>query len=192
MRSRGGSAGDRRRGGARARGERGRTVPPHRGVAARARRPHHRPAVAPAFVPPLAPEAPRLARRAARPDPLGPRIGRPARERGTSTRAGDLAVVVGAAALPAALFIAAYDAEVFLVDHDLGLSKVRRAGRSLSSSPAGSSARRHVRQLVPRRGAQPGDHRSRGPRCRAGTRPACAARRAAASHPPRRGARDPP
>jgi len=33
---------------------------------------------------------------------------------------GDLAVVVGAAALPAALFIAAYDAEVFLVDHDLG------------------------------------------------------------------------
>ena len=32
---------------------------------------------------------------------------------------GDLAVVVGAAALPAALFIAAHDAEVFLVDHDL-------------------------------------------------------------------------
>src|SRR3989440_4018893 len=32
---------------------------------------------------------------------------------------GDLAVVVGAAALPAALFIAARDAEVFLVDHDL-------------------------------------------------------------------------
>src|SRR5216683_1609482 len=82
-----GAAGDRRRGGARARGERGGTVPPHRGVAARARRPHHRPAVAPAFVPPLAPEAPRPARRAARPDPLGPRIGRPARERGASTRA---------------------------------------------------------------------------------------------------------
>src|SRR5207244_9388732 len=33
---------------------------------------------------------------------------------------GDLAVVVGAAALPAALFIAAHDAEVLLVDHDLG------------------------------------------------------------------------
>ena len=33
---------------------------------------------------------------------------------------GDLVVVVGAAALPAALFIAAHDAEVFLVDHDLG------------------------------------------------------------------------
>jgi len=32
---------------------------------------------------------------------------------------GDLAVVVGAAALPAALFIAAHDAEVFLVDQDL-------------------------------------------------------------------------
>src|SRR3989440_4297254 len=32
---------------------------------------------------------------------------------------GDLAVVVGAAALPAALFIAARGAEVFLVDHDL-------------------------------------------------------------------------
>ena len=32
---------------------------------------------------------------------------------------GDLAVVVGATALPAALFVAAHDAEVFLVDHDL-------------------------------------------------------------------------
>src|SRR5438128_7132889 len=32
---------------------------------------------------------------------------------------GDPAVVVGAAALPAALFIAAHDAEVFLVDQDL-------------------------------------------------------------------------
>lgn len=32
---------------------------------------------------------------------------------------GDLAVVVGAAALPAALFVAAHDAEVFLLDHDL-------------------------------------------------------------------------
>lgn len=33
---------------------------------------------------------------------------------------GDLAVVVGAAALPAALFIAAHDVEVFLLDQDLG------------------------------------------------------------------------
>ena len=33
---------------------------------------------------------------------------------------GDLVVVVGAAALPAALFLAAYDAEVFLLDQDLG------------------------------------------------------------------------
>ena len=33
---------------------------------------------------------------------------------------GDLAVVLGAAALPAALFIAAHDAEVFLLDQDLG------------------------------------------------------------------------
>ncbi len=32
---------------------------------------------------------------------------------------GDLAVVVGAAALPAALFIAAHEAEVFFLDHDL-------------------------------------------------------------------------
>ena len=32
---------------------------------------------------------------------------------------GDLAVVVGAAALPSALFVAAHDAEVFLVDHEL-------------------------------------------------------------------------
>jgi hypothetical protein len=33
---------------------------------------------------------------------------------------GDLAIVVGAAALPSALFIAAHDAEVFLLDQDLG------------------------------------------------------------------------
>ncbi len=33
---------------------------------------------------------------------------------------GDLVVVVGAAALPAALFLAAHDAEVFLLDQDLG------------------------------------------------------------------------
>ncbi|PYO76145.1 MAG: hypothetical protein DMD67_09500 [Gemmatimonadetes bacterium] len=32
---------------------------------------------------------------------------------------GDVAVVLGAAALPAALFIAAHEAEVFLLDHDL-------------------------------------------------------------------------
>src|SRR2546430_7286326 len=32
---------------------------------------------------------------------------------------GDVAVVLGAAALPAALFIAAHDAEVFLLDQDL-------------------------------------------------------------------------
>jgi len=34
--------------------------------------------------------------------------------------AGDLAIVVGVGALPAALFIAAHDVEVFLVDQDLG------------------------------------------------------------------------
>ena len=34
---------------------------------------------------------------------------------------GDLAVVVGAAALPAALFIAAHEAEVFFLDHDLAV-----------------------------------------------------------------------
>jgi hypothetical protein len=33
---------------------------------------------------------------------------------------GDLAVVIGAAALPSALYLAAHDAEVFLLDHDLG------------------------------------------------------------------------
>src|SRR5204863_7603545 len=32
---------------------------------------------------------------------------------------GDVGVVIGAAALPAALFIAAHDAEVFLIDQDL-------------------------------------------------------------------------
>ena len=34
---------------------------------------------------------------------------------------GDLAVVLGAAALPAALFIAAHEAEVFFLDHDLAV-----------------------------------------------------------------------
>ncbi len=67
---------------------------------------------------------------------------------------GDLAVVVGAVALPAALFIAA--------------------------------------QLVPGRGAEPRDPRSRRPRGGACARPTRAARRAAGSHPPRRRARDPP
>ena len=34
---------------------------------------------------------------------------------------GDLAVVIGSAALPAALFIAAHEAEVFFLDHDLAV-----------------------------------------------------------------------
>src|SRR6059036_2124671 len=49
---------------------------------------------------------------------------------------GDLAVVVGAAALPAALFIAAHDAEVFLVDHDLGAVEGAES-RAISEQLAG-------------------------------------------------------
>ncbi len=49
---------------------------------------------------------------------------------------GDLAVVVGAAALPAALFIAAHDAEVFLVDHDLGAVEAAES-RAVSEQLAG-------------------------------------------------------
>src|SRR5437660_610657 len=57
----GGTAGNRRRGGARAGSELGRSVSPHRGAAARARRPDHRAAAAVARVPALAHEAPRPA-----------------------------------------------------------------------------------------------------------------------------------
>jgi hypothetical protein len=49
---------------------------------------------------------------------------------------GDLAVVVGAAALPAALFIAAHDAEVFLLDQDLGAIEAAES-RAISEQLAG-------------------------------------------------------
>src|SRR6058998_3174790 len=50
---------------------------------------------------------------------------------------GDLALVLGAAALPAALYLAAHDAEVFLLDQDPARSKPPRAAPSRSSSRAG-------------------------------------------------------
>jgi hypothetical protein len=49
---------------------------------------------------------------------------------------GDLAVVVGAAALPAALFVAAHDAEVFLLDQDLGAIEAAE-GHAVSEQLAG-------------------------------------------------------
>jgi hypothetical protein len=49
---------------------------------------------------------------------------------------GDLAVVVGAAALPCALFIAAHDAEVFLLDQDLGAIEAAES-RAVSEQLAG-------------------------------------------------------
>ncbi|HEU5259812.1 MAG TPA: hypothetical protein VFU41_00165 [Gemmatimonadales bacterium] len=49
---------------------------------------------------------------------------------------GDLAVVIGAAALPAALFIAAHDAEVFLLDQDLGVIEGAES-RAISEQLAG-------------------------------------------------------
>src|SRR5881296_2155949 len=49
---------------------------------------------------------------------------------------GDSAVVVGAAALPAALFIAAHDAEVFLLDQDLGAIEAAES-RAISEQLAG-------------------------------------------------------
>ena len=49
---------------------------------------------------------------------------------------GDLAVVIGAAALPNALFIAAHDAEVFLLDQDLGAVEAAE-GRAVAEQLAG-------------------------------------------------------
>jgi len=49
---------------------------------------------------------------------------------------GDLAVVVGAAALPGALFLAAHDAEVFLLDQDIGAIEAAE-GRAVSEQLAG-------------------------------------------------------
>ena len=49
---------------------------------------------------------------------------------------GDLVVVVGAAALPEALFLAAHDIEVFLVDQDLGAIEAAE-GRAVTEQLAG-------------------------------------------------------
>jgi hypothetical protein len=49
---------------------------------------------------------------------------------------GDAAVVIGAAALPAALFIAAHDVEVLLLDQDLGAVEAAE-GRAVSEQLAG-------------------------------------------------------
>jgi hypothetical protein len=49
---------------------------------------------------------------------------------------GDLAVVIGAAALPGALFLAAHDAEVFLLDQDLGAIEAAES-RAVSEQLAG-------------------------------------------------------
>src|SRR3989441_6690211 len=49
---------------------------------------------------------------------------------------GDLALVMGAAALPAALFLAAHDAEVFLLDQDLGAIEAAE-GRAVAEQLAG-------------------------------------------------------
>ncbi|HYK82330.1 MAG TPA: hypothetical protein VEU55_04235 [Gemmatimonadales bacterium] len=49
---------------------------------------------------------------------------------------GDLVVVVGAAALPSALFIAAHDAEVFLLDQELGAIEAAE-GRAVAEQLAG-------------------------------------------------------
>lgn len=50
---------------------------------------------------------------------------------------GDLVVVLGAAALPEALFLAAHDAEVFLVDQDLGAVEAAE-GRAVTEQLAGA------------------------------------------------------
>jgi hypothetical protein len=49
---------------------------------------------------------------------------------------GDLAVVIGAAALPSALYLAAHDAEVFLLDQDLGAIETAES-RAVSEQLAG-------------------------------------------------------
>jgi hypothetical protein len=50
--------------------------------------------------------------------------------------AGDLVMVIGAAALPNALFVAAHDAEVFLLDQDLGAVESAE-GRAVAEQLAG-------------------------------------------------------
>jgi len=101
---------------------------------------------------------------------------------------GDLVVVVGAAALPAALFIAAHDAEVFLIDHDLGA--VEGAESRALTEPARRPRSRRSSQLVPGTWRRLVITILRLAPARA-REPARAARRAAGSHPPRRPARDP-
>src|SRR5207247_3669407 len=49
---------------------------------------------------------------------------------------GDLALVLGAAALPAALYLAAHDAEVFVLDQDLGAIEAAE-GRAVTEQLAG-------------------------------------------------------
>src|SRR2546422_119560 len=67
-----------------------------------------------------------------------------------------------------------------------------RSARPRAAGGPVPGARRHLRQLVPRCGSEPGDHRSRRPRAGARARTPGAARRAAGAHPPRRCPRDPP
>lgn len=54
----------------------------------------------------------------------------------TQLEPGDLAMVIGVAALPSALFIAAHDAEVFLLDQDLGAAEAAE-GRAVAEQLAG-------------------------------------------------------
>jgi len=133
-------------------------------------------AAATALIRALASEASRAARRAARPTHLGSNR-TPAGERGATLEPGDLVVVVGAAALPAALFIAAHDAEVFPSSITTSEpSRGRKPGRH-GAARRPFQALASLRQLVPGRGAEPGDHRSLRPGAGARARPSRAARR---------------
>src|SRR5437667_182870 len=176
-------AGDRRRGGTRARGERRGSVPPHRSPAARARRPHHRPAAAPPFVPALAPEASRAARGAARPHALGPRIGWPARQRGAPPRARRPSAR-GRRRRASRRAVHCRTRRRSVPRRSRPRVRRRRGepGRHGAARWAVPGARGHVRQLVSRRGAEPGDHRSHGARAGARARPSRPAHRAAAAH----------
>ena len=60
----------------------------------------------------------------------------PVAQRARLLEVGDLALVIGAAALPQALFIAAHDAEVFLLDQDLGAVEAAE-GRAVAEQLAG-------------------------------------------------------
>jgi len=140
------------------------------------------PAVAPAFLPSLARKHRACARSA--PDPLGLESDGPLVSAVRRLEPGDLAVESAPRRSRRPSSSRRTTPRCFSWITTSGRSKARRAGRSLSSSPAGSRRSSSRSAAGSRRGAQPGDHRSAAlAPARARDRHALA-RRAAAAHPP--------